>query len=69
MDPGHLLAELERRVSALERNSPDSIAVYGPRDDLDARRGVRVRIGRLSDGSYGIERFAQDGTRTVPTWA
>lgn len=60
--------ELERRVAALERATPDSFAIFGPRSDLAGGRGVRVRVGLLSDGTYGVERFSSAGTRTVPTW-
>lgn len=62
------LDELARRVAALERSAPDSFAVYGPRSDLAGGRGVRVRFGLLSDGTYGVERFSAAGVRTVPTW-
>ena len=60
------------RVRALERAErarPESTIFEGPRTDLSSGRGVRVRIGLLSDGTYGVERFAADGTRTVATFA
>jgi hypothetical protein len=48
---------------------PDSVALNGPRNDLPSLWGVRVRIGLLSDGSYGVERYTINGIRQVPTWS
>jgi hypothetical protein len=61
------LGELERRLRALESSTPQSITFHGPRSDLGGT-GPRVRIGLLSDDTYGVERWAEDGTRSVPTW-
>lgn len=48
---------------------PDSTAWNGPRTDLSTGWGVRVRVGKLSDGSFGIERYTSTGVRQVPTWS
>lgn len=48
---------------------PDSFALNGPRSDLAGGWGVRVRMGLLSDGSYGVERYTSTGVRQVPTWS
>lgn len=65
--------ELARRVSALERGRPQAGQIDGPRSDDPAGDGslwgARLRWGLLSDGSYGVERWASDGTRTTPTWS
>lgn len=39
----------------------DSYAYEGPRFDLGAGRGVRVRIGRQDDGKYGIRIWSSSG--------
>lgn len=65
----------EERLSALERQSRvpavarETHVFYGQRTDLPAGWGPRVRIGLLSDGSYGVERWTSSGTRQVPTWS
>lgn len=60
------LANLERRLSAIERSSPESISFYGPRNDWPGGWGIRVRIGLQSNGEdYGVERWAEDGTYTI----
>jgi hypothetical protein len=47
--------------------------IWGPRSDDPegdgSNVGVRVRIGELSDGSYGIERYTSAGVRQTPTWS
>lgn len=52
---------------------PATTSLSGPRTDdphgNGSNRGVRVRIGLLSDGSYGVERWLEDGTRQTPTWS
>lgn len=66
------LLDLERRVAALGRSRAVFLTFDGPRSD-DPRGdgsdiGPRVRIGLLSDDSYGVERWLEDGTRETPTW-
>ena len=50
-------------------SSPEGFAYHGVRTDLPGGRGIRTRIGRLSDGSYGIERYTSTGVRQVVTWS
>lgn len=57
------LAELEARLSGVERGTTDSWTVDGPRSDLSPTWGVRVRHGLLPDGFYGYETFSEDGKR------
>lgn len=69
-----LLDDYERRLRALERTSPVSVTFRGPRTDAGTPgvvdgKGPRVRIGLLSDGSYGVERWTAAGVRQVPTWS
>lgn len=62
--PETRLAELDGRLSAVERSSVDSWAVNGVRSDLSPDQwGVRVRHGLLPDGVYGYEMFTEDGKR------
>lgn len=65
--------DLSRQVSALATAQPETTSLAGPRSDdphgNGSMRGVRVRVGLLSDGSYGVERWLEDGTRQVPSWA
>jgi hypothetical protein len=63
------LARIEARLASLERLNFESIVLDGPRSDLPALVGPRVRIGLLSDGSYGVERWSASGVRTTPTWS
>lgn len=63
------IADLQALVQRLQASQPDSIAILGPRSDLTGGKGVRVRIGLLSDATYGIERFTSAGTRQTVTWA
>jgi hypothetical protein len=46
-----------------------SVSYHGPRTDIGRGWGVRVRIGRLSDGSYGVERWTTGGSRQTPSWS
>lgn len=62
------LGRIEKKQARAEAGTPESYAILGPRSDLATGVGVRVRIGLLSDGSYGIERYTSSGTRQVPTW-
>lgn len=62
------LAGIERRLRAMERGFPQVLTLEGPRTDLPAGRGPRVRIGLLSDDTYGAERWAEDGTHSVADW-
>lgn len=68
-----LLAALDRRLRALERAHPEATSYEGPRSDdphaNGSNRGLRVRIGLLSDGTYGIERWTEAGVRQTPTWS
>lgn len=59
---------LRERVGALERRAPTYSTVDGPRSDLPAGRGPRLRYGLLSDGSYGVERWTLEGVRQLPAW-
>lgn len=64
-----LMEDVKRRLRALERVHPESATYEGPRSDLAAGRGPRVRVGLLSDGTYGIERWSSAGSREVGTFA
>lgn len=61
----------EERLDSLERR--DTIEIWGTRtDDPEgdgSNEGVRVRVGELSDGTFGIERYTSTGTRQTPTWS
>ncbi len=48
---------------------PAKTSLNGVRSDLPEGHGVRVRIGELSDGSFGIERYSSAGVRTTVTWS
>jgi hypothetical protein len=67
--PEERIAKLERAVSALERHKSDFHTFSGPRTDLPSGWGLRLRIGKLSDGSYAVERYTISGTRQTPTWS
>lgn len=67
------LDEFDRRLRNVERSKPTAIVFTGPRTDTATDgvvngEGPRVRIGLLSDGTYGVERWQADGTRETPTW-
>lgn len=68
-----LIQGLNTRLKALERAHPETTSFEGPRSDdphgNGSNRGPRVRIGLLSDGSYGIERWTEAGVRQTPTWS
>jgi hypothetical protein len=69
-----LLKEVLRRLANLERGRPQSVSIEGERTDDPAgdgsNWGTRVVVGKLSDGSYGIERWLADGTGPQkPTWS
>jgi hypothetical protein len=64
-----IIRDLQQRVAALESGAPDYWQVFGPRADLAEGDGRRVRVGLLSDGTYGVERWnGTTGVRTVPSW-
>jgi hypothetical protein len=48
---------------------PAKTSLNGVRSDLPEGNGVRVRIGELSDGSLGLERYLSNGTRQTITWS
>ena len=52
------IAELKRRISALERVTPESIAFS------DGTR-IRVQIGKQADGSYGMKVWNSSGVLTI----
>jgi hypothetical protein len=62
---GRVKKDLER----VTITTPTSYSINGPRSDLTGGWGPRVRIGILSDLSYGIERYSSGGVRTTPTWS
>lgn len=68
-----ILDVIGERLRALERAHPETTSFEGPRSDdphgNGSNRGPRVRVGLLSDGSYGIERWTESGTRQTPTWS
>lgn len=76
-DPHRRLAQRlesgERRLRALERGGRTTYVVEGPRSDDPhgdgTNWGPRVVVGLLSDDSYGVERWLEDGTRETPTWS
>lgn len=62
-----LIVELQRRVAELEiaRTANATSISQGATVVTDPNTGlVMARIGKLSDGSYGIERRNADGTYT-----
>jgi hypothetical protein len=67
-----LIAKRSAPPAAGVNVQPETTSLSGPRTDdphgNGSQRGVRVRIGKLSDGSYGVERWLADGTRQVPSW-
>jgi hypothetical protein len=54
-----------RQVVVRERLQDESFAWFGSRSDLPQGRGIRTRIGLLSDGTFGAEIFTSTGTRRV----
>lgn len=53
-----------RQLKKAQLQQPDSFSLMGPRNDLGGTKwGVRARMGKLSDGSYGFEFFDANGTR------
>jgi hypothetical protein len=50
-------------------NVPEKVALNGPRLDDPSGWGTRYRLGKLSDGSYGVERFTSSGTRQTIVWS
>jgi hypothetical protein len=64
-----LIGRIARTVERQESGTPERFAILGPRSDAASGFGVRVRIGLLGDGSFGIERFSASGTRQTTTWS
>lgn len=64
------LADLERRVAAVERINFETIVFDGVRTDLAGGRGPRLRVGLAIDGTtFTVERWLADGTHQVATFS
>lgn len=63
------IGQVTKQVQVQETVTPDSYCINGPRSDLPSGWGPRVRIGLLSDSSYGIERYTSTGVRQTTTWS
>ena len=65
--------QLRERVRRLEQANPEVVVVYGPRSDaaadVEGGEGPRLRLGVLSDGTYGVERWTEAGARQVATFS
>ena len=70
-DPDVDLAQLAKQVESLQRRRLRTATFYGTRDDAPYSGGLgpRVRVGELSDGTFGIERYTAAGVRQTVTWA
>jgi hypothetical protein len=48
---------------------PERVGLNGPRIDDPTGWGPRYRAGKLSDDSFGVERFTSLGVRQVMVWS
>jgi hypothetical protein len=61
------VARLAGELQRLQRRVDESFAIDGPRADQSDQWGVRVRVGLLSTGGYGVETFDANGNRITTT--